>query len=861
MTSAAYPGGKPWPRWPAASLRTYLIAVIIVATVPMGALTFVLVRQELLSSHQHIYGGLQRSASSLGQAVDRELMSSVDALTILSYADALQDEDFNSFHVTLARASKIRPTWSGIYLVDLQGRVVLSSERPHGAAAERWNGPWQPQRMAAQPAAMVYGLPPKAGSAPSGTSIQVPVRIGNKFRYVLVVSISPTAWRKLLLEANMPSGGFVTLFDNHHRIIARTAHHELYAGRRIPESNIRQMGSDASGLLKGELMEGGSSYAAWQRIAGVHWGVAIGVPAGPMDKAYSQAMTTALGACVVSLLAGIGMALVVARRVNDPLRRLAAGAAPGEIAVSEIRQLHQSMTLAGQQREQARRTLQVKADEFEALFNASPIGLAITQDTRCHRVLRNPALDAMFGETRGPISVLGRVFHQGQELPPSDQPLQRAARGEAVTDMTLEVRHPDGRLMTVLAHAVPLYDAKGQARGAIGAFIDLTERTLAEERLISAERRLRESRRLVELAQEAGGVGFLDLAVADDKLTVTPGLAGIFGVDAGRFGSRWADLIERVSPEDRDEVREGVRRAWQSHMEQFTLSFRVLPSEGTMRWLSIRVMVSYGGDGHPLRMIGVGVDVTDRQLAEQDRARFALQQQAARLEAEAANKTKDEFLAMLGHELRNPLGAISAAVEVLDRQQTHGEAAIKVRQIIARQTRHLARLMDDLLDVARVITGKILLSRQPVDLAVAARLIAGQLSAEAAAHGHALNMDVQEAWVQADRARLEQIISHLLVNAIRHTPSGTTVTLRVRRSGDVVRLDVIDDGPGIPQSLLPRIFDLFVQGERTLDRQQGGLGIGLTLVRRLSEQHGGTVEVESSAAGSIFTVSLPASSA
>lgn len=228
------------------------------------------------------------------------------------------------------------------------------------------------------------------------------------------------------------------------------------------------------------------------------------------------------------------------------------------------------------------------------------------------------------------------------------------------------------------------------------------------------------------------------------------------------------------------------------------------------------------------------------------------------LEVETASRAKDEFITMLSHELRNPLGAIAAAVDVLDSAEPQGETAAEARAIIARQTRDLSHMMNDLLDVSRVIAGKILLSRQPVDLADIAQRVQQTLTLTGAAAHHRLRCTLHPAWVDGDAVRLEQILGNLLTNALKYTPPGGDIGLSVRREGRTALIEVQDCGEGIPGALLPHIFDLFVQGERSLDRRAGGLGIGLTLVRRLVELHGGTVSVETSAAGSRFTVRLPA---
>ncbi len=228
--------------------------------------------------------------------------------------------------------------------------------------------------------------------------------------------------------------------------------------------------------------------------------------------------------------------------------------------------------------------------------------------------------------------------------------------------------------------------------------------------------------------------------------------------------------------------------------------------------------------------------VWERKAIELDRTRVLERERAARAEAEDANRAKDEFLAMLSHELRNPLAALSSAGHVL-KTAPQSEFAGSAIEIVNRQTRHLARLIDDLLDVARVSSGKIMLARERIDLAEIVRSSVALLRSAGRLDAHTVDADLQPAWVDADPARLMQVVDNLLLNALRYTPAGGRIKVGTLREGDEVVLRAEDNGVGIASELLPRIFDLFTQGPRTLDRAQGGLGIGLTLVHRLTLAH------------------------
>ena len=234
-------------------------------------------------------------------------------------------------------------------------------------------------------------------------------------------------------------------------------------------------------------------------------------------------------------------------------------------------------------------------------------------------------------------------------------------------------------------------------------------------------------------------------------------------------------------------------------------------------------------------------------------------EQLARKQAEDASHAKDEFLAMLGHELRNSLNAIGNAVVVLNEAAPPSEGAARPRQIIARQVASLRELVDDLLDVARVTSGKIVLNRKPIDLAAVVRSTVATLTSGGRLGRHRVDVVCDSAWVAADETRIEQVVTNLLDNASKYTHEGGNITLRVRAEAGNAVLEVADTGMGIVPELLPRVFELFSQGERTLDRSQGGLGVGLALVRRLAEMHGGAARAKSAGAGkgSTFTVALP----
>ena len=262
------------------------------------------------------------------------------------------------------------------------------------------------------------------------------------------------------------------------------------------------------------------------------------------------------------------------------------------------------------------------------------------------------------------------------------------------------------------------------------------------------------------------------------------------------------------------------------------------------------------GDGAP-GSTGLTIpEMRELQHALNDAAQAMHALAQARLQAEGANRAKDEFLAMLGHELRNPLSAITTAVQVL-RMRPESASSVSLQDVLQRQTAHLTKLVNDLLNASRVSLGKVELERRPLDFAALVQRVAVQVVG--ISPKHRLDLQLEAAWVLGDDTRLEQIVTNLLSNAVRYSPDGGAVQLVLGRAADRVQLSVRDEGVGIEAELLPRMFDLFVQGKRDAARTQGGLGIGLTLAHQLTELHGGRLDAYSDGQGqgSTFRLTLP----
>jgi PAS domain S-box-containing protein len=450
-------------------------------------------------------------------------------------------------------------------------------------------------------------------------------------------------------------------------------------------------------------------------------------------------------------------------------------------------------------------------------------------------------------------------------------------------------------------------------------------------------------------------------------VTWSPGLEAIHGFPRGGFPGTFEAFRSEIHPEDRTRVLEAIGAAAEQRRDHH-VEYRIVRSDGAVRWVEGRGQVFCDDEGRPERMVGVCLDVTDRKRAEEkfrlaleaapaavimvdqrgtivlvnaltehvlgyprgelvgqsiDRlvpsrfrsghaefragffvdsrqrpmgagrdlyalrkdgsevpveiglspmdtadGRFVLAavtditaRKRAEVALQEADRHKDEFLAMLAHELRNPLGAIANAAQLLKQLGPPTGNMRWARDVIDRQAAHLARIVEDLLDVTRISRGQIVLRREPVPLAaaVALTLETARPLFEARRQRFTSAVPAEPIWVDGDTTRLAQVIGNLLSNASRYTGQGGAVSLTVERDGAEVVARVRDTGVGISAEMLPRVFDLFVQAERPLDRAPGGLGLGLTLARRLTEMHGGRLEAFSAGLGqgSEFVVRLP----
>ena len=378
----------------------------------------------------------------------------------------------------------------------------------------------------------------------------------------------------------------------------------------------------------------------------------------------------------------------------------------------------------------------------------------------------------------------------------------------------------------------------------------VAERTLFAVDSARAAQELREQRDVMHLAMKFARMGAWTRDLVLDRMWLSPELAEIMGVTPTPGTMDRAPLLSVLQPKEIERLQTEINAAIAEHRD-YTLEFEFRHgTSGEWRWAESRGRAVYGPDGKPTMLYGLGMDVTERHRAVE-----ALQE---------ADRRKDEFLATLAHELRNPLAPISSGLQILRSAKDPKQAAMAV-DIMERQVGQMVRLVDDLLDVARITTGKVEIHSEPIDLALAVDDAIETSAPIFTQRGQQFTADKPErpVFVNGDRTRLAQVFANLLNNSARYSDPGQSITLTIERDGDDAVVRVRDNGIGIRPDLLPRVFEMFRQVDRERGRSRGGLGIGLSLVKRIVDMHGGVVIARSDGLnhGSEFTVRLPALSA
>ena len=536
--------------------------------------------------------------------------------------------------------------------------------------------------------------------------------------------------------------------------------------------------------------------------------------------------------------------------------------------------------------------LQERPEIIEAMFDLLPIGIAIADDPLCNATRINPALARQLGlENAIQVSLATpferrpvKSFTNGRPMTLEDRPMYQAARdGIEVKGRVIDVVRGDGSHLTLMEYAMPLFDACGKVRGAIGIFMDITEHRRVEEEQrflahasaflsssLDYETTLRALARLavpmfgdycaVDVLKEDGTFARVDLVVDDpdrrgvgDALKRYPPKLSVESpaVRAIKSGAPFVDNNtgpEKASrsaqtPEHLELIRRfGVR------------SFQMVPLRSRGRTLGLFTTGSFSGRQYNEHDLSLALDVAAR-------AGLALDNAMLYRTAQEADRLKEDFLATLSHELRTPLNALLGWMHIMKMPSADESTRKRALESIERNARAQAILINDLIDVSRAMRGKLRVESAPVDLSAVILAAIDSIRPAVRARDLDVNLSIgdlgRQVWGDADR--LEQVMWNLLSNAVKFTKPGGRIDVTVNETAASVQITVADNGVGIEPAFLPHVFERFRQADSSSTRTQAGLGLGLAIVRNLVDLHGGTVTVHSDGLdqGASFVVILP----
>lgn len=511
----------------------------------------------------------------------------------------------------------------------------------------------------------------------------------------------------------------------------------------------------------------------------------------------------------------------------------------------EIAEEIAQFTWAAVERAKTQQALQAQireeANRLKTLFESSPSPIAVVSGKDYVFELANPAYYQLVGHRDilgKPVwEALPEVAGQGFE-----ELLDKVTKtGEPFIGRGIKLsvqREANGPLTDAYIDLLfqPLFAADGSVRTIFFQGHDVTQTYLAQAALRESQERLREG-------MDAARMVVWDWTLSSGSVKFSENVQEILG---GTWNTVEA-TFSSIHPDDLEKVRTAHLQATPEN-SRYALEFRLIrPDNGRTLWLENRNVVIFDSQAKPVLIKGTTLDLTERKQAEE--------------ELRNAAKERDNFLAMLAHELRNPLAPISAAAELMKMVRLTPENLKATSDIIVRQVQHMTGLIDDLLDVSRVTRGLITLEKQDIDIkqVVTEAVEQARRLIESRRHYLSVHIGPESAYVLGDKKRLVQVVANLLTNAAKYTPDGGGIAIRMDVHQDVIVLCIIDNGIGMAPELLPKVFELFAQAERSADRNQGGLGIGLALVKSLVELHGGSVagHSEGPGKGSQFTVRLP----
>ncbi|WP_442512015.1 ATP-binding protein [Novipirellula sp. SH528] len=499
--------------------------------------------------------------------------------------------------------------------------------------------------------------------------------------------------------------------------------------------------------------------------------------------------------------------------------------------------------------------LKINEERYRTLFQSIDEGFCVMEiiydDQGCCNDYRFVEVNPAFEKQSGIINAVGRTI---RELVPDIETTWLEIYGEVVKTGIPKRFVNEANKLSRWFNVYAFRLGGSQSRRVAALFTDITHQREAELQLKLARSRL-------ESTLNAGEIGTWEFDLIEQTVSADANLARMFGIAPEETDGRsLSAYLAAIHPDDRDDVGREIRLAIESG-ERLEVSYRITVEGQPVRYVVARGRVERDVNGRAVRLPGVVIDVTAQRLAEESLRESERNLRSIAESLEEADRRKDQFLATLAHELRNPLSPIKSAAQMMQAVDEDPKQLRELSAIVNRQADQMVRLIDDLLDVSRISRGKIKLRTASVDLrdvvAVALESSAPFID-DSKQTLHVQNAD-EALYVTGDAARLTQVIVNLLNNAAKYTPAAGEIFLSVEKHGDEAWISVRDNGIGLDQSSLERIFAMFEQVDVSKERGQSGLGIGLSLAKTLVELHGGTIAAESPGInkGCCFVVKLP----
>ncbi|HWO42507.1 MAG TPA: PAS domain S-box protein [Candidatus Eisenbacteria bacterium] len=812
-----------------------MIILAVGTLLPM--VVFAVIAASLLAERERatFQRGATEQTRALLTAVDTELKRSVAALESLAVSRELDVDDLRGFHAEARRVLESQPDWLTIILASPKGEPLVNARYPVGTALPPIMDPASFDKLVRTKTPQIGDLAQGAVDKLYGFPVRVPVLRNGTVHYVLTAVVKPDPISALLSPQRLPPNWVAAILDNSQRIVARTVDPAGTVGQTASESLRAALARAPEGWFHGSTVEGWEVYTPYHRSSFSGWTVAMGIPAAIFESATRETIWSMTAGILAAGLIAFALALALSRRISEPIVALAAaakaigGGEPARVPLGHHVEEVADLSRAIEEAAAAVRTREEAQGQLAAIVEASTDAM-ISFSLEGAILTWNQAAARLFGYSAEEIQGKRVSLIVPEDRSEESADLRaRVSRGESIAGFETVRLKKRGTLFDVAISMSPIRSPDGRVTGIAEIVRDISQRKRAYEALRDSESRFSALAELVpQLVWSAAPEGAVDYL--NHRWYEYTG----FNPEQS-LGWGW---LEAIHPQQRDPVRARWQEALRTHNPVET-ELRLRCADGHYEWFLMRAV--------PLRDAGGGVTKwfgTCTEIEKQKRAAEALQE---------ADRRKDEFMAMLGHELRNPLGVVSTVTQLLHRKMSDVEDLVELREMIERQVRHMSRLIDDLLDVSRIARGRIQLNKQACNLTEVVNETVTDYRSGLEAQGLCVEVQLPEhaLWVMGDRTRLAQVIGNVLHNAGKFTDAGGMITVRLGADGNdrFAVLTIADTGRGMDSETLAHAFDSFSQADHGIDRRSGGLGLGLALVKGLIELHGGEVRAFSEGLG------------